>query len=92
MCKNETTRRTQARSSSKPGELRRMQTASKREMNRARISPGLKAEAEIILDQIGPRSSDAVRMFYKQITLRNGLPFEARMPNATTRVALRHAD
>ncbi len=31
-------------------------------------------------------------MFYKQITLRNGLPFEACMPNATTREALRDAE
>jgi len=44
----------------------------------------LKAEAESILDQIGLSSSDAIRMFYKQITLRKGLPFEARIPNATT--------
>ena len=31
-------------------------------------------------------------MFYKQVTLRNGLPFEARIPNATTRKALRDAE
>jgi DNA-damage-inducible protein J len=61
-------------------------------MIRARISPDLKAEAESILDQIGLSSSDAIRMFYKQITLRNGLPFEARIPNATTREALRDAE
>jgi DNA-damage-inducible protein J len=61
-------------------------------MIRARISPDLKAEAEGILDQIGLSSSDAIRMFYKQITLRQGLPFAARIPNATTREALRDAE
>jgi DNA-damage-inducible protein J len=61
-------------------------------MVRARIAPDLKAEAETILDQIGLSSSDAIRMFYKQITMLNGLPFEARIPNATTRQALRDAD
>lgn len=61
-------------------------------MIRARISPDLKAEAENILDQIGLSSSDAIRMFYKQITLRNGLPFEARIPSATTRAALCDAE
>jgi DNA-damage-inducible protein J len=61
-------------------------------MIRARISPDLKAEAERILDQIGMSSSDAIRMFYKQITMRKGLPFEARIPNATTREALRDAE
>jgi DNA-damage-inducible protein J len=61
-------------------------------MIRARIAPDLKAEAESILDQIGLSSSDAIRMFYKQITMRNGLPFEARIPNATTCQALRDAE
>ena len=61
-------------------------------MIRARISPDLKAEAERILDQIGLSPSDAIRMFYKQITMRNGLPFEASIPNATTREALRDAE
>jgi DNA-damage-inducible protein J len=60
--------------------------------NRARISPELKAEAEKILDQIGLSSSDAIRMFYKQITMRKCLPFEARVPNATTLETLRDAD
>ena len=61
-------------------------------MIRARISPDLKAEAESILDQIGLSSSDAIRMFYRQIAMRKGLPFEARIPNATTREALRDAE
>ena len=57
-----------------------------------RVSPELKAQAEGILAEIGLSSSDAIRMFYKQVTLRNGLPFEARIPNATTRKALRDAE
>jgi DNA-damage-inducible protein J len=61
-------------------------------MIRARISPDLKAQAESILDQIGLSPSDAIRMFYKQIAMRNGLPFDARVPNATTLEALRDAD
>jgi DNA-damage-inducible protein J len=61
-------------------------------MIRARVSPDLKAKAESILDQIGLSSSDAIRMFYKQITMRKGLPFEARIPNATTREVLRDAE
>jgi len=61
-------------------------------MIRARVSPELKAQAEGILAEIGLSSSDAIRMFYKQVTLRQGLPFEARIPNATTRKALRDAE
>jgi DNA-damage-inducible protein J len=61
-------------------------------MIRARVSPELKAQAEEILAEIGLSSSDAIRMFYKQVTLQQGLPFEARIPNATTRKALRDAE
>jgi DNA-damage-inducible protein J len=61
-------------------------------MIRARVSPELKAEAESILARIGLSSSDAIRMFYSQVAMRKGLPFEARIPNATTRKALRDAE
>ena len=61
-------------------------------MIRARVSAGLKVEAEDILSQIGLSASDAIRMFYKQIILCNGLPFPARIPNATTRKALKEAE
>ncbi|MGA8352344.1 MAG: type II toxin-antitoxin system RelB/DinJ family antitoxin [Isosphaeraceae bacterium] len=59
---------------------------------RARVSANLKVEAESILNQIGLSASDAIRMFYRQIILCNGLPFPARIPNATTRKALRDAE
>jgi DNA-damage-inducible protein J len=59
---------------------------------RARVSPELKAEAESVLHQIGLSASDAIRMFYRQIILCNGLPFPARIPNATTRKALRDVE
>jgi len=61
-------------------------------MIRARVSADLKLEAESILNQIGLSASDAIRMFYRQIILCNGLPFQARIPNATTRKALRDAE
>ncbi len=69
----------------------RRSEAAKTGMIRARVSPELKTQAEAILAEIGLSSSDAIRMFYKQVTLRNGLPFEARIPNASTRKALRDA-
>jgi DNA-damage-inducible protein J len=61
-------------------------------MIRARVAPELKAEAESILARIGLSSSDAIRMFYSQVAMRKGLPFEARIPNAVTRKALRDAE
>jgi DNA-damage-inducible protein J len=74
-----------------PKDKRRSKVA-KTGMIRARVSPELKAQAEGILAEIGLSSSDAIRMFYKQVTLRKGLPFEARIPDATTRKALRDAE
>ncbi len=37
-------------------------------------------------------ASDAIRVFYKQVVLRRGLPFDVCIPNAETRKALRDAD
>jgi len=55
---------------------------------RARIEPKLKAEAEGILNSLGMNPSDAIRMFYKQVVLRKGLPFEVVIPKAETRRAI----
>ena len=60
-------------------------------MVRARIDPELKARAETILDQLGLNASDAIRLFYTQVTLSDGLPFDVRIPNAETRKAIREA-
>ena len=60
-------------------------------MVRARIDPELKRRAESILDDLGLNASDAIRLFYTQITLSDGLPFEVRIPNAETREAIREA-
>jgi addiction module RelB/DinJ family antitoxin len=45
-----------------------------------RIEPFLKIEAEKILTAIGLSSAEAVRLFYKQICLRNGLPVDLTLP------------
>lgn len=57
----------------------------------ARIDPILKQDAEKVLAQIGLNSTTAINMFYSQIKLRQGLPFEARIPNAETREAMDEA-
>lgn len=58
----------------------------------ARIEPALKVEAENILRDVGLTSAEAVRLFYKQICLQNGLPFDVRIPNETTLKAMRDAE
>lgn len=46
----------------------------------ARIEPDLKEQAELILTALGIPASNAITMFYKQIILNNGLPFEVKLP------------
>ncbi len=54
----------------------------------SRINPDIKERAEAILDQLGLSPTEAIRMFYTQIALRKGLPFEVQIPNSTTRSAM----
>ena len=42
----------------------------------ARIEPDVKERAETILAALGIPASNAITMFYKQIILQNGLPFD----------------
>jgi DNA-damage-inducible protein J len=61
---------------------------SKTEMIRARVDSKLKADAEAVLHKLGLTASDAIRLFYRQLALRNGLPFDVKLPNAETRQAM----
>lgn len=57
-----------------------------------RIEPNLKAKAEAILHKIGLTSAEAVRLFYVQVCLQKGLPFEIKIPNKVTLKAMLDAD
>lgn len=46
----------------------------------ARIEPEVKEQAESILSELGIPASNAINMFYKQIILQRGLPFEVKLP------------
>lgn len=48
----------------------------------ARIEPEVKEEAESILATLGIPASSAINMFYKQIILNRGIPFEVKIPTA----------
>lgn len=45
----------------------------------ARIEPDIKEQAEGILSALGIPVSNAINMFYKQIILQNGIPFEVKL-------------
>ena len=65
---------------------------AKSEMIRARVEPDLKHEAEEVFSALGLSSTEAITLFYKQVVLRHGLPFEVKIPNAETRAAIREAE
>ncbi len=46
----------------------------------ARIEPELKEQAEEILLALGIPASNAITMFYRQIILQRGLPFDVKLP------------
>jgi DNA-damage-inducible protein J len=51
---------------------------------RARIEPGLKNEVERLFHELGLTTTEAINIFYRQVKLRNGLPFSVVVPNETT--------
>ena len=52
---------------------------------RARIEPDLKDRAEHVFRKLGLTTTQAITLFYKQVELRKGLPFDVAIPNETTR-------
>jgi len=53
-----------------------------------RIDAQLKAEADMVLSQLGLSTSDFTRMALHQLVLRKGLPFAVVIPNAETQAAI----
>jgi DNA-damage-inducible protein J len=62
--------------------------ATKTATVRARIEPGVKEEAERILEELGLSPTQALVAFYRAIIRQRGLPFALREPNATTKAAM----
>ena len=64
---------------------------AKTETIRARVEPELKREAEELFSALGLSATEAITLFYRQVTMHRGLPFAVRMPNEETLQALRDA-
>jgi DNA-damage-inducible protein J len=47
----------------------------------SRMDPETKQNAERILAQLRLSASEAIRLFYEQIELHRGLPFQLRLPD-----------
>ena len=59
---------------------------------RARIEPDLKTKVEHIFQKLGLTTTEAINIFYKQVELQQGLPFEVKIPNMTTQKTLEKTD
>jgi len=54
----------------------------------ARIEPDIKRQAEVVLHKLGLSPTEAIRVFYRQITLMHGLPFPLNLPSECTATTL----
>jgi DNA-damage-inducible protein J len=59
---------------------------------RARMDADLKEKAEEVLAECGLSATQGINLFYRQIVLHHGLPFEVKIPNAESRRALREIE
>jgi DNA-damage-inducible protein J len=57
----------------------------------ARIQPLLKAQAEAVLNKLGISISEAISIYFSQIALQKGLPFDVKVPNKKTLAAMQEA-
>jgi len=62
---------------------------TKSETIRARVEPTLKKGAEGIFKKLGLSSTEAITLFYSQVILRRGLPFNVEIPNKVTADTIR---
>ena len=62
---------------------------AKTAMIRARTEPKLKGEVEKIFHALGLSSTEAINLFFRQVELHKGLPFDIKIPTKTTLAAIR---
>ncbi len=65
---------------------------SKSAMVRARLEPKLKEQVEAVFQKMGISSTQAITMFYKQVELRDGLPFDVVIPHKITKKTFESTD
>jgi len=65
---------------------------NKTAMVRARITPELKNNAEGIFHKLGLNTTQAITIFYKQVELCNGLPFDIVVPTTETKLTFESTD
>ena len=69
-----------------------MRASTKTRMIHARIDPKLKESAERVFSTLGISTTEAIRLFMKQVELHKELPFPLTIPNARTIAAMKEAN
>ena len=59
---------------------------------RARIEPDLKERAEEVFHRLGLNATQAITLFYRQVELREGLPFDVVVPTVETARTFEYTD
>ncbi len=59
---------------------------------RARTEDWLKEKVESVFKELGMTPTEAINLFYNQVRLRRGLPFNVLIPNEETEQVLRDTD
>ena len=57
-----------------------------------RVKPEIKKRAENVFEKLGMTPTDAITMFYSQVSLRQGIPFPVEIPNDVTMKAITDAE
>ena len=65
---------------------------AKTSMIRVRIEPELKSKVEAIFSDLGLSQTEAITLFYNQVRLNDGLPFDVVIPNKTTTKTFQDTD
>ena len=64
----------------------------KSEQINIRLDAELKHSAHAVFEALGLSATDAVRLFYKQVSLQEGLPFAVKIPNKKTQRVFHETD
>ena len=64
---------------------------TKTEIIQACVDLDLKREAEEVFAELGLSATEAITLFYRQVILHQGLPFDAKVPSAATVKALQQS-
>ncbi|MCP4297881.1 MAG: type II toxin-antitoxin system RelB/DinJ family antitoxin [Proteobacteria bacterium] len=65
-------------------EVNRRFNTAKTATVRARVEPDLKNKTEHVFSELGLTATPAITLLYKQVELRNAMPFNLAIPNMTT--------